>query len=124
MENNTNWNVNIKIQLQAFALAVRAFKGTTEKPSSPDLDMIWLGHCGIDCKADLPFYQTPNDPTTPELRHSHPYWRGAPPIERPDYTWLTCTIGDSVCLSMYAVSYHRVQQILNARTVSESFCSR
>lgn len=32
MENDADWDVNIKVQLQTFALGVRALQGTIEKP--------------------------------------------------------------------------------------------
>ncbi|OQD77314.1 hypothetical protein PENDEC_c003G04835 [Penicillium decumbens] len=48
-EDDADWDVNIKSQLQSFALAVRALQGTAEtKTSSPygdDWDILWLGHC-------------------------------------------------------------------------------
>lgn len=124
MEDDSDWGVNIKVQLQTFALGVRALQGTTETPcASPygdDWDILWLGHCGIECKTDLPFYQTPNDPTIPEPRHFLPYWRDPPPFERPDRARLTCTINDGVCTGMYAVSYHGAQRILAALSVNPS----
>lgn len=124
MEDDSDWDVNIKIQLQTFALGVRALQGTTETPStSPygdDWDILWLGHCGIECKTDLPFYQTPHDPTIPEPRHFLPYWRDPPPIERPDHARLTCTAKDGVCTNMYAVSYNGAQRILAALSVNPS----
>lgn len=124
MEDDSDWDVNIKVQLQTFALRVRALQGTTETPcTSPygdDGDILWLGHCGIECKTDLPFYQAPNDPTIPEPRHLLPYWRDPPPFERPDHARLTCTAKDGVCSSIYAMSYHGTQWILAALSVNHS----
>ncbi|KAJ5619106.1 hypothetical protein N7510_003090 [Penicillium lagena] len=122
MEDDADWDVNIKIQLRSFAIGIRALQGTTETPTtSPygdNWDILWLGHCGIECKTDLPVYQTPNDPTVPEPRHFLPYWRDPPPIERPDHSRLICTANDGVCTSLYAVSYHGAQRILAALSVN------
>ncbi|KAJ5735756.1 uncharacterized protein N7483_000881 [Penicillium malachiteum] len=124
MEDDADWDVNIKTQLKSFALGVRALQGTTDTPcSSPygdDWDILWIGHCGIECKEDLPFYRTPNDPTVPEPRHFLPYFRDPPPFERSDQARLTCTANDGVCSSMYAVSYHGAQRILAALSVNPS----
>ncbi|KAJ5609474.1 hypothetical protein N7528_010041 [Penicillium herquei] len=124
MEDDADWDVNIKTQLQSFALGVRALQGTTNTPcSSPygdDWDILWIGHCGIECKEDLPFYRTPNDPTVPEPRHFLPYFRDPPSFERSDEARLTCTANDGVCSSMYAVSYHGAQRILAALSVNPS----
>ncbi|KAJ5225269.1 hypothetical protein N7468_006494 [Penicillium chermesinum] len=124
MEDDADWDVNIKRQLQTFALSVRALQGTTGIPkTSPygdDWDILWLGHCGIECKTELPFYLTPNDPTILEPRHFLPYLRDSPPFERPDHARLTCTAKDGVCTSMYAVSYHGAQRILAALSVNPS----
>lgn len=124
MEDDADWDVSIKTQLQDFALAVRALQGTTDTPTaSPygeDWDVLWMGHCGLECKTDLPFYQTPDDPTIPPPRHFLPYWRDVPPIERPDHSRLTCTVNDGVCSSFYAVTYHGAQRILAALSVNPS----
>lgn len=95
LEDNADWDVNIKTQLQSFALAVRALQGTTNtktfSPYGDDWDILWLGHCGLECKTDLPYYQSANDPTVPEPRHFLPYGREPPAIDRPDYSRMTCT---------------------------------
>lgn len=89
-------------------------------PYGDDWDILWLGHCGIECKTDFPFYLALYDPTIPELRHFLPYWRDPPPIERPDHARLTCTAKDGVRSSMYAVSYHGAQRILAALSVNHA----
>ncbi|CAL5874585.1 uncharacterized protein PFLUO_LOCUS8882 [Penicillium psychrofluorescens] len=124
MEDDADWDVNIKVQLQSFALALGALQGTTEtstsSPYGDEWDILWLGHCGIECKTSLPFYQTPNDPTIPEPRHFLPYARDPPPIDRPDHSRLVCTINDGVCSSLYAVSYGGAQRVLAALSVNPS----
>jgi hypothetical protein len=124
MEDDADWDINIKTQLQSFAMAVRALQGTTETPTqSPygdDWDIFWLGHCGLECKSELPYYQSADDPTVPEPRHFLPYWREPPPIERPDHSRMICTAQDAVCSSFYAVNYYGAQKILAALSVNPS----
>lgn len=116
--------MNIKPQLQSFALAARALQGTsntqTSSPYGDHWDILWLGHCGLECKPNLPYYQSADDPTVPEPRHFLPYWREPPAIERPDYSRMTCTVQDAVCSGFYAVSYLGAQKILAALSVNPS----
>ncbi|KAJ5279187.1 hypothetical protein N7478_004559 [Penicillium angulare] len=124
MEDDADWDVNIKAQLQNFALGLREIQRTTDIPSaSPygdDWDVLWLGHCGIECRTDLPFYETPNDLTVPQPRHFLPYFGSVPRFERPDHARLTCAIRDGICTNMYAVSYQGAQRILAALSVNPS----
>lgn len=124
MEDDADWDVGIKAQLQTFAVAVRALQETshtlTSSPYGDNWDILWLGHCGIECKTDLPVFLTPNDPTILPPHHFLPYWREPPPIDRPDHTRLTCTANDGVCSIVYAVSYRGAQRILSALSVNPS----
>lgn len=124
MEDDADWDVNIMKQLQSFALGVRALQGTantpTTSPYGDDWDILWIGHCGIECREDRPFYRVHHDRTAPESRHFLPYWRDAPSFERPEHARLTCEAKDGVCTSMYAVSYHGAQRILAALSVNPS----
>jgi len=124
LEDDADWDVNIKSQLQSFALAVRALQGTAEtKTSSPygdDWDILWLGHCGLECKTDIPYHQSADDVTVPEPRHFLPYWREPPPIDRPDHSRMTCTVQDAVCSGFYAVSFVGAQKLLAALSVNPS----
>ncbi|KAJ5402811.1 Glycosyl transferase family 25 [Penicillium crustosum] len=129
MEDDSDWDVSIKAQLQSFAHAVRALqfqdtqKTPTQSPYGDDWDILWLGHCGMLCKTDLPFYLTPNDPTIPMPHHFLPQWRDPPAFEgyeRPDHSRLTCTANDGVCSMFYAVSYRGAQRILAALSVNPS----
>jgi hypothetical protein len=128
MEDDADWDVSIKLQLQSFAHAVRALqlKDTqvpTQSPYGDDWDILWLGHCGLSCKTDLPFYLTPNDPTIPMPHHFLPLWRDPPVFEghkRPDHSRLACTASDAVCSLFYAVSYSGAQRILAALSVNPS----
>ncbi|KAJ5116431.1 CAZyme family GT25 [Penicillium angulare] len=122
MEDDTDWDILIKTQLQNFAVALGGLQGSLNaEPASPygdNWDILWLGHCGVQCKAQDPSYLTQNDPTVPASRHFLPYLRDKPPIERPENGRLTCTARDIACGSFYAVSYRGAQKILAALSVS------
>ncbi|KAL3479617.1 hypothetical protein BJX99DRAFT_221933 [Aspergillus californicus] len=124
MEDDADWDVSLKTQLQSFAIAVRALQGSDDFPSdSPyghDWDILWLGHCGVECKTDQPSFLTPNDPTILPPHHFLPYWRDPPAQDRPDGSRLTCTVGDGVCSIVYAVSFRGAQRILAALSVNPS----
>ncbi|KGO68441.1 hypothetical protein PITC_070660 [Penicillium italicum] len=129
MEDDSDWDVSIKVQLQSFAHAVRALqlqdkqKVPTHSPYGDDWDILWLGHCGLSCKTDLPFYLTPNDPTIPMPHHFLPQWRDPPVFEgyeRHNHSRLACTANDAVCSLFYAVSYRGAQRILAALSVYPS----
>ncbi|KAJ5134850.1 hypothetical protein N7526_006215, partial [Penicillium atrosanguineum] len=124
IEDDADWDLNIKTQLQSFALAIRGLQGTTNSPtSSPygdDWDILWFGHCGLECKTNLPYYESADDPTVPEARHFLPYWREPPPVDRPDRSRMVCTAKDAACTSFYAVSYRGAQKLLAALSVNPS----
>jgi hypothetical protein len=131
MEDDADWDVSVKAQLQSFALAVRALQSTdpssqtnpdshSNSPYGNDWDILWLGHCGIECNPSHPSYLTPNDPTIPPPHHFLPYWRDEPPQNRPNTSRLTCPIIDGVCSLLYAVSLRGAQRILSALSVNPS----
>ncbi|KAL2832903.1 hypothetical protein BDW59DRAFT_93893 [Aspergillus cavernicola] len=124
MEDDADWDVSIKTQLQSFAIATRALQGTKNNtaasPYGHDWDILWLGHCGLECKTDLPSFLTPNDSTVLPPQHFLPYWRDPPPLDRLDNGRLTCSISDGVCSIVYAVSFRGAQRILAALSVNPS----
>jgi hypothetical protein len=131
MEDDADWDVSLKTQLQSFAIAVRALQSTnpvsnthpnshSHSPYGSDWDILWLGHCGIECNPSEPSYLTPNDPTIPPPHHFLPYWRDEPPQHRANTSRLTCTITDGVCSLLYAVSLRGAQRVLSALSVNPS----
>ncbi|RAH84221.1 hypothetical protein BO86DRAFT_334154 [Aspergillus japonicus CBS 114.51] len=122
MEDDVDWDVILKTQLQSYALAVRALQGSdgnsTGSPYGDNWDILWLGHCGLSCKTELPVFLSHQDPTVLPPHHFLPYWRDPPPIDRPDHTRLVCSVGDAVCSLVYAVSYFGAQKILAALSVN------
>ncbi|OOQ90679.1 hypothetical protein PEBR_03211 [Penicillium brasilianum] len=124
LEDDVDWDVSIKPQLQTFAHAVRTLQNTvyapTESPYGDEWDILWLGHCGASCKTEEPFYMIPNDPTLPKPTHLPTYYHGPPENVRPDSTRLVCTLQDAACTPAYAMSYRGAQRILAALSVNPS----
>ncbi|KAL2855972.1 hypothetical protein BJY01DRAFT_242911 [Aspergillus pseudoustus] len=138
MEDDADWDVSLKTQLQSFAIAVRALQSAdsqtsssssttnsqSDSPYGPDWDILWLGHCGIDCLPPTthPSFVTDTDPTTPQPHHFLPYWRDTPPQadSLPASSRLTCRITDGVCSLLYAVSLRGARRILAALSVDPS----
>ncbi|KAL3454972.1 hypothetical protein BJX64DRAFT_282396 [Aspergillus heterothallicus] len=134
MEDDADWDVSLKTQLQSFAIAVRALQSSSSstdtnppsKPQSPygsNWDILWLGHCGITCNTSQPSFLTPNDPTIPPPHHFLPYWRDPPPpppqpSDSSSSSRLTCAITDGVCSLLYAVSQRGARKLLAALSVS------
>lgn len=71
MEDDSDWDVNLKAQMTQFARGTRLLQGGQEQSFSPygdHWDMLWLGHCGMKSireeRGQQPiFYVIPNDPT-------------------------------------------------------------
>ena len=95
-------------------------KAHTTSPYGDDWDILWIGHCGVSCKAEEPFFLTPNEPTVLPPIHFLPYLRDVPRMRRPENARMACTVDDGVCSNAYAVSQHGAQRILAALSVSPS----
>ncbi|KAJ5625222.1 hypothetical protein N7510_001531, partial [Penicillium lagena] len=123
-EDDADWDVTIKTQLQSFALAVRALQKTerahTASPYGDDWDILWIGHCGVDCRHEEPFFLTPNELTVVPPTHFLPYLREVPHMRRPENSRMACTLNDGVCSNGYAVSQRGAQRILAALSVNPS----
>lgn len=73
MEDDADWDVNLKAQMMEFARGTRSMQEpkSPKQPLSPygnDWDMLWLGHCGMkslqeDHNQELVFYVMSDDPT-------------------------------------------------------------
>lgn len=83
MEDDSDWDVNLKAQMIEFARGTRALQGSnhdssSSSPSSPygdNWDMFWLGHCGMKSIQEErgheqpAFYVIPDDPTVRPPHH-------------------------------------------------------
>ena len=71
MEEDSDWDVNLKAQMTEFARGAHIIQGvqrTTFSPYGDNWDMLWLGHCGNrafgeDREENRMIYAIPDDPT-------------------------------------------------------------
>jgi hypothetical protein len=123
LEDDIDWDITLKNQLQQFALGSRAVQKKKKSPETPyggDWDLLWLGHCGIKCHSDRPFYMMHDQTAVPAAQLPH-YWQG-PAIhkgtEETNHTRIICGVSDSVCSYAYALTYHAAQKLLSALSVT------
>lgn len=119
MEDDADWDVALKSQLEHFALGSQTLLETSTKaaPFSPygdGWDMIWLGHCGSEpANDDWRRVIIKNDPsvTPPDHRVN---WVKIPK-EMPKYdnsTRIVYFSKGATCTYSYALSYHGAQKLL------------
>ncbi|PYH88277.1 LPS glycosyltransferase [Aspergillus ellipticus CBS 707.79] len=74
LEDDADWDINIKKQLPEFARGVRALTGNTDSsknaPYGTNWDILWVGGCASAASPnETQFYAIPNDPTAPSVEH-------------------------------------------------------
>ncbi|KAI9871453.1 MAG: hypothetical protein M1830_002902, partial [Pleopsidium flavum] len=128
MEDDMDWDVNVKSQLSQFAPGARQM---LDSPSSPvpaspygsEWDLLWLGHCGEHfpemmepklANPDTRKYIIENDPTVPSYNHIKGFlaWK-----DYPERTRFVHTTGGPICTFAYALSFSGAQKLLYALSV-------
>lgn len=126
MEDDADWDVNIRNQLIEFARGAKYIQeypqgATTRSPYGDDWDVLWIGHCALneDSRKDQRIWVTRDDPTAvpPEL------WYGgrpdtSPPAINQTYSRMIYHGRGGRCLFAYAVSQRGARAFLNAETMS------
>ncbi|PWY83396.1 LPS glycosyltransferase [Aspergillus heteromorphus CBS 117.55] len=134
LEDDVDWDVTLKNQLHEFALGARAVQSSSDisnslkptlqdSPYGEEWDILWLGHCGMKCQPNDPFYIINKDPTSIPGYSRPQYFVGPAIHELVDsikHNRLICSSGMAVCSNAYAVSFHAAQKILAAVSVSPS----
>ncbi|GKZ29226.1 hypothetical protein AbraIFM66950_003839 [Aspergillus brasiliensis] len=74
LEDDADWDVNIRQQLREFARGVRALtrnaNTTKNAPYGTNWDILWVGGCASSASPnETQFYAIPNDPTAPSVDH-------------------------------------------------------
>jgi hypothetical protein len=125
MEDDADWDVNLKSQLTEFARGVGALTGdqsvSKDAPYGTNWDLLWIGGCASGPSAnETEFYVVPEDPTVPPV-HRRGTWGGPPD------PWALKFLVDSTrfvyradmgcCLYGYAVSYNGARRILGSLSV-------
>ncbi|KAE8391584.1 hypothetical protein BDV23DRAFT_152979 [Aspergillus alliaceus] len=119
LEDDADWDVNLKKQLQRFASASQIVQGDTRPKHSPygdTWDLLWIGHCGITFRAG-PIHVTTDDITVVPVSELPPYWRD-PPVGADNGTRLVARAEEGVCSLGYAVTYLGAQKILSALSLT------
>ncbi|KAI1385301.1 glycosyltransferase family 25 protein [Hypoxylon trugodes] len=129
MEDDMDWDVRLKPQLERVAQGARALLSSASKPDSPygnDWDLMWLGHCGevfpetLDENKEKPT----NDPGIRYMSRKFVIEKDAtvPPKNRvtglvdfknsPEFTrWVHIT-GAPICTFAYALSQRGARKVL------------
>ena len=124
MEDDIDWDINIKSQLSDFAHGSRflqneSISDPTHSPYGDGWDVLWLGHCHDDLdEADQRTYVIQNDPTVPavdRLQLNNPDFLH----QWPDHSRVVHVVGKPICTYVYALSYRGAQKILYALSVKE-----
>jgi GR25 family glycosyltransferase involved in LPS biosynthesis len=119
MEDDADWDVSLKHQLQNFAVGSQhiLYGEHTQSFNSPygdEWDLLWLGHCGsAPGHHDSRRHVLENDPTVPPIE------RRVNEVDTPDMTEfsnntrIVYAASSGFCMYGYAVSYHGAQKLLH-----------
>lgn len=121
MEDDADWSVYLKDQLNHFATGSRYISDPSfrtrgfSSPYGNDWDLLWLGHCGSSFRDDTPHYLMENDPTVPPAHHRPK--QTTPDLAAagydPDSTRVVYTAGGGLCTQAYALSLRGARRILH-----------
>lgn len=128
MEDDVDWDVNIKSQLSRFAPGARQIADTTSSPApdgpyGSEWDVLWFGHCGehfpemMEPKLETPDtrkYIIEDDMTVPGFDKLKGFIRWK---EYPEHTRFVHRTGGPICTFAYALSYKGAQKLLYALSV-------
>ena len=124
MEDDIDWDIHLKSQLNDFAYGTRFLQNQsksdhTHSPYGDGWDVLWLGHCLDDIdEVDPRTYVIQDDPTVPAVNQLA---MGNPELLRPwpDHSRVVHVAGHPLCTLAYAVSYRGAQKILWSLSVKE-----
>ena len=119
LEDDADWDVNLKAQLPPIAAGTQKLQHTAEKhkkPHSPygdDWDLLWLGHCSSELRTDAERMLIHNDPTVRPPSKKWEMWdssfnaRGVT-----NSTRVVSKANNAICTNGYAISLAGAQKIL------------
>ena len=117
-EDDTDWDVGFKSQLENYALGSQYLSGHIHNPKShspygDDWDMLYLGHCGNSpVDDDNRRFVIKNDPTVPPAQHRQNYAAIPDMSSYDNHTRIIYPSNGGVCTYSYALSYRGAQKIL------------
>ena len=136
-EDDSDWDVNLRAQLEQFAqgsryitslwtgskeLKSKASGGDANSPYGEDWDLLWLGHCGVDTHPSDPRqFIISNDATVPSPKRRVNY-QDIPDLSgHSNSTRIVFRAGSGVCLYSYALSYRGAQKMLLTQSTLTKF---
>lgn len=133
MEDDMDWDVRLKSQLESFASGAQFIQNTefktsdnmnstlTDSPYGSNWDLLWLGHCGEVFPEQLPEYKLQRtDIAKPQKYIIHPDLTLPPPqhitgfqnyTQNPYTRWVHVT-GGPICTFAYALSQSGARKVL------------
>ncbi|GKZ29932.1 hypothetical protein AbraIFM66950_007163 [Aspergillus brasiliensis] len=125
LEDDADWDINIKMQLKGIALGSQQIpkinaperNATTDSPYGDSWDVLWIGHCGMKCNSSSPVQMMPHDITAMPSRYLPPYLYD-PPAGTGGNVRMTCIMERAACSAAYAITYSASQKVLAALTQS------
>lgn len=132
-EDDLDWDVRLKQQLQDFAVAsnyllensgrplsqtrfedIRLSRGAQFSAYGDGWDMLWFGHCGMDIPPESSMVIRENDETVPEVRHIKTWDPSAatPLKDYPQHSRLVMHQKEGVCSLAYAVTQQGARKML------------
>ncbi|KAG8534028.1 uncharacterized protein KY384_000871 [Bacidia gigantensis] len=121
MEDDADWDVDFRNQLERFALGSQTLLNTPhgEADPAPDSpygdgwDLLWLGHCGTQpLNGSWQRFLIKNDPTTTPLSHRVNFANIPDMSLYPNNTRIVMPSKGATCTYSYALSYHGAQKIM------------
>jgi hypothetical protein len=117
LEDDADWDVSLKPQLQEFARGALAIQSTTTKtsPYGDDWDLLQIGGCQFNQpNHDHRYYLIEDDITVPPLSHRHSNFEGPEEILEMNNTRAVFKYGYGTCTTGYAVTQDAARRMLAA----------
>ncbi len=123
IEDDSDWDINLKAQLPPIAAGTQKLLQNASRPASytphspygDDWDLLWLGHCASTARSDTARMLIHNDPTVRppskkwEMWGSGYNWRGP---GMTNSTRVVSRANNAICTNAYAVSLKGAHKIL------------
>ena len=126
-EDDSDWDVSLRTQLEQFAQGSRYLLNSKSDadPHSPygdDWDLLWLGHCGVSTHpADPRHFIISNDPTVPSPKRRINYQEVPNMSGFSNSTRIVHRVSSGCCLYSYALSQRGAQKMLLAQSSLAKF---
>lgn len=121
MEDDADWDVSLKPQLQEFARGAiqlqkqgsKSHKALSVSPYGDSWDFLWVGGCSYEQpKHDNQYYLIHGDHTVAPLHHRHTSFDGPDKIKRMNNTRTVFQAGYGTCTTGYAVTQDSARRML------------